>query len=326
MKKMRESRSHERYMSEADAKELIASHDGDDVASYDIIDEETNEVFLEEGQPFHTSPLSPEHVPDDKRAIHDEQYARRVGMWDEIYGDDIDDDDDVDEKETSRAEYEAAVKEFCDGFTGFADDAGDSYDSESTDVAADAAADGAEGFFAVYPDWRRWAFDLGMTRVEMKDAIADLAYEAMKLTRESVITLKSLLKEASYPTAASARAFVRSRDPDEISAEDVIDDETGEVHASAGQRYRDNASHPGKADARLSAMLADDAGASSEMPSDVTSADQAFKDMTEAIVAYRSSGRADSAGFFLENPMWRSWSIATGMSRKEIADMFNDVA
>lgn len=170
----------ERYVSEEEAKDEILNTDGDTVAGYDLIDEDTGEIYLKAGESFNLSPWNPDHRLDKRRAAKDETYAKRGGVWDEYFGEDEDDADEDDWFEAQRTRkqgledaYRAAVKEFSEQFSDFME--------ESPDISPeDAAPDLADNFFHEYPEWRDWAQALQMSRTHMKEAIADYVYDAMK--------------------------------------------------------------------------------------------------------------------------------------------------
>lgn len=182
------ARRHERYVTEADAEEMIVAADGDAVAPYDIIDEESGEVYLKAGDSYNESPFSPEHRVDRKRAERDEAYAKRVGLWDELFKPDEDEDDEEDyfdmlarEEEEAQEEWREACKEYAANWRGWAYEHAEEYgpDTDPDQAAQGSASDAADGFFHEYSDWRRWASRLKMTRSSMKEAVADFVYEAM---------------------------------------------------------------------------------------------------------------------------------------------------
>ncbi len=173
-------RSDEKYVSEEEAKELVLDTDGDTIAGYDVIDEDTGEIYLKAGETFDVSPWSPDHKLNKKRATKDETYARRAGVWDVFFGEEEPEPDDAEdwfEGEQTRIRtledaYHAAVKDYASNWLSFA------RESPDTDPQ-DAAPDAAEGFFAEYPEWRDWAQALRMKRSDMKGAIADYIHDAM---------------------------------------------------------------------------------------------------------------------------------------------------
>ena len=160
----------EKYMSEDDAETFIASMDGDAIAKYSVIDEDTGEIYLEEGQPFNTSRLSPDYVN-----INRNKFGKRIEPVGDVEEEDEEEDYwDLKEKErlALEAEYRNALQEFCSNWTNFQEEMPDT-------SPEDAASDAADGFFFQYPQWKNWARSLEMTRQSMKAAIADYVYEAM---------------------------------------------------------------------------------------------------------------------------------------------------
>lgn len=321
----RGGRAHEKYLSQDDAEKLIASRDGDDVASFDVIDETSGEVYVEAGQPFNVSPFSPDHKIDKMRAERDEEYAKRVDLWDEFHKPEPEEDDDwEDPRAVAEREYREALEEFCSNYIGFAEDHAADYGDSASDPS-DIAPDAASGFFSEYTQWRSWARAMQMSRSDMQAMIADHVYEAMmKKTNESVKLLAALLSEAVYPTRASAVAYIAGMSPGDIAAEDVLDDETGETHVVAGQKYRHSSSHPDYAPprSRLSPTEFEQASDCSDSASSC-SPDVAFEELAAALRDYAVSGANDAAGFFAD-PRWRSWSTATGISRQEMSHMVTD--
>lgn len=181
-------RKHERYVPGADAEEMIASADGDAIVPYDIIDEETGEVYLKAGDAYNESPFSPDHRVDRQRAQRDEEYAKRVGLWDELHKPDEDDDDEEDyfdkldrEEREAQEEWREACKEYATNWQGWAYEHVEEYgeDVDPDQAAQGSASDAADGFFHEYADWRRWARAMRMSRTDMKEAIADFVYDAM---------------------------------------------------------------------------------------------------------------------------------------------------
>lgn len=163
----------ERYMSREDAERFIELQDPDDVAKFDVIDEDTAEVYIQRGQSFHESELHPTKVAirqkqrDEKtaaRAAEEAQWAKEDEEWE-------------DEQQRKRQElkdaYHRAVQEFASQWTGFTKDNPDGPSPE------DAAPDAAESFFYEYPQWRDWARVLDMPKHHMKEAIVDYVYDAM---------------------------------------------------------------------------------------------------------------------------------------------------
>lgn len=183
----------ERYMDEEQARMFVMDMDGDDIADADLIDEETGEVYLRQGQSYHESPWSPDHKVDPHRAEADEVYAQRAGVWDDYHENDEDDqvglddlisswkDDEYAEEDRLRKEFHDAVKEWAEGWgDAWLDMKHGQYPEGDGPPAPDVAYDAADSFFFQHHDrWRNWARVLGMSAQNMKEILADYAYDAM---------------------------------------------------------------------------------------------------------------------------------------------------
>jgi hypothetical protein len=172
-------------MPESQLIRFINSHDGDEISDEDLVVSEYGEIALEAGQPYKMSYLHKDYQRSSRRSAP-------------IKGYEFDDDDFEDEPEEEENEYERADKEFRATVADFAE----GFVSEFTeDDPADIAYDGADGFFWNYPQWKTWASALRMSKAEMKEAVADMIYDAMTKNRKteskkiSVVDLKKILKE-----------------------------------------------------------------------------------------------------------------------------------
>jgi len=166
----------EELMSRDEAIEYISAQDGEDYTPYDIVDEETGEVYLEKGDMFNSSAFHPEHKPGNKRAKKNfgrpgaPYYCKDCyedlgpgGIEDHVCkGESVSD---------AYIDYHNALREFGNNWTDYTEEAG----LEPSDVAFDAA----EGFFTQYPEWTQWAECLDMTRAAIKADVADYVYDAM---------------------------------------------------------------------------------------------------------------------------------------------------
>lgn len=158
----------------ADLEKRIAAMGPDDVADDDYVDSDTGEIYLEKGHKARTSALHPEYVRDraaraaadrEARRLEDEQWAKEDAEWEA-------------EQERSRQEsqkaFDAAVREYAGNWTDWRKSMGDE-EVEEQSVAMDAA----DGFFYQFPDWKRWAAELGMRKADIKSMVADFVYEAI---------------------------------------------------------------------------------------------------------------------------------------------------
>lgn len=166
----------ERYMSRDDAEKFIESQDPDDVAKFDVIDEDTGEVYIERGEPFHASWFHPVAVAL-RQKDHDEKVAARdaeKAQWAK------EDEEWEDDQQRKRQELEAAWHHAIDEYAS----QWESFVQENPGTSPeDAAPDAAEGFFSQYPQWRDWSRALDMPRHHMKEAIVDYVYNAMMMKR-----------------------------------------------------------------------------------------------------------------------------------------------
>ena len=164
----------------AELEKLIAAMGPDDVAADDYVDSDTGEIYLEKDRKARTSQLHPEYVRDmqartladrEARRLEDEQWAKEDAEWEE-------------EQERSRQEadaaWNAALQEYAGNWTDFKQSMGDEWDDDN---GQGAAMDAAEGFFHQFPEWKRWAAELGMKKADMQSTIADFVYEAITTGR-----------------------------------------------------------------------------------------------------------------------------------------------
>lgn len=163
-------------MPEAELASVIATMDPDQIADDDYIDSDTGEIHLEMGRPARTSRLHPEYERDAAA-----KYAAKKAEWDRQEAEWAKEDEEWEaEKARSREEsqtaYDAALREFAGNWTDFEASMGDEY---SDDIGQSAAMDAAAGFFHQFPEWKRWAADLDMSKADIQSAVADFVYEAI---------------------------------------------------------------------------------------------------------------------------------------------------
>ena len=158
----------------ADLEQKIKAMGADDVAEDDYVDSDSGEIYLEKGLKARTSQLHPEYVRDmqvrmaadrEARRLEDEQWAKEDAEW-EAEQDRA--------KQEAQTAFDAAVREYAGNWTDWRQSMGDE-DTEEQSVAMDAA----EGFFHQFPEWKRWAAELGMKKSDIQSMVADFVYEAI---------------------------------------------------------------------------------------------------------------------------------------------------
>lgn len=162
----------------AELEPIIAAMGPDDLADDDYIDSETGEFYLEKGRPARSSELHPEYGRDRvaARVVRDEENAREEAEW--AKEDEEWENEKARSKQEAEAAWMAALSEYAGNWTDFKQSMSADFDGEG-DMGSTAAFDAALGFFHHYPDWRRWAAELGMKKADMQSAVADFVYEAI---------------------------------------------------------------------------------------------------------------------------------------------------
>lgn len=159
-----------------DLDHSISAMDPDTLATHDYVDADTGEIYLEKGRASRTSSLHPEYTKDHaaKRAARNAEWEAEEATYAK------EDEDWENEKERARSEAEvawvAALAEYAGNWTDYKVSMGNEYDDEAVQGFV---GDAAEGFFSHYPDWKRWAIELGMKKHDMKSAIVDYVYETI---------------------------------------------------------------------------------------------------------------------------------------------------
>lgn len=141
----------------------ISAMAGDEEARADYVDADSGEIMLQKGESASTCYLHPEYVPRSPKPR-------------DTYNDlDVPDDEDEEGYDYSKSdnEYMRAINDYADNWSGWASD--EIADEDPSSQAYDAA----DGFFAAYPNWKRWSNDLGISKEEMKSAVAEFVYDAM---------------------------------------------------------------------------------------------------------------------------------------------------
>jgi len=157
-------------------RQTISAMSPGDVATTEYVDSDSGEIYLSKGDLARDSALHPQYAED--RA----ELSRYRKKWsDELASDtaeDIDYDETEDEDEqlgtaSLYEEFQETVREFASNWSEYAEESPE-------DLAPEHAAhDAALGFFSDYPDWRKWADAVGMTKSEMHAAVQDSVYAAM---------------------------------------------------------------------------------------------------------------------------------------------------
>lgn len=130
--------------------DLIATMDPEEVADGEHVDEDTGEVLLARGQKAGSSYVHPDY----------KHVKRPTDHMDGPEGH-----DEYDNELSVEDEYQDAIEAYAADFA-----------NESYDDPEGMAADAAEGFFALSPAWKTWSSTLGLSKADMKSAIADLIY------------------------------------------------------------------------------------------------------------------------------------------------------
>lgn len=158
----------------ADLEKRIKAMGADEVADDDYVDSDSGEIYLEKGLKARTSQLHPEYLRDraaraaadrEARRLEDEQWAKEDAEWEA---------EKDRSKQEAQAAFDAAVREYAGNWTDWRQSMGDE-EVEEQSVAMDAAA----GFFHQFPEWKRWAAELGMKKADIQSMVADFVYEAI---------------------------------------------------------------------------------------------------------------------------------------------------
>lgn len=149
-------------------------------------------------------------------------------------------------------------------------------------------------------------------------------------------TLK--LSEMLFPTRQDAINHIKHARGSDIADEDVVEDETGEVFLSAGDRYDRSELHPQYVRKNKNVLSDEEIeviDSSSDMPDDEVSSETAFDELDAAMQEFAMNFEGDTQiepgdipdcaqEFFANYPNWRAWATATGMSQREIKDAVSD--
>ena len=138
------------YLPRRELLDLIAAMEPEEIAGGEYVDDDTGEVLLVRGQKAGSSYAHPDY----------KHVKRPVGHMDGPTW--------HDDELSVEDEYQDAIEAYA------ADFAGESYDD-----AEGIAADAAEGFFALNPKWKTWSSTLGLTKADIKSAVAELIHSQL---------------------------------------------------------------------------------------------------------------------------------------------------
>lgn len=194
--------------------DLIAAMDPEEVAGGEYVDEDTGEVLLARGQKAGSSYVHPDYKHVKRPAGHMDGPT-----W-------------HDDELSVEDEYQDAIEAYA------ADFAGESYDDPEG-----MAADAAEGFFALNPSWKTWSNTLGLSKSDMKSAIADLIYAKvmdeglqLEVSQEGPWVCRGCGDEKmDHPMGEKCRHC----DMDYIPVSDLPSDERREIFGEAEYRGRE---------------------------------------------------------------------------------------
>lgn len=143
--------------------DMISAMDPDEIAQDDYVDSSTGEVVLAQGKPARWSVLHPQHALDakERRVRKNAEFDVLDAEWDK---------EDNQRALSVQAEFDNAVEDFVSSWS--------YYDAELGDPN-DLASDAADSFFALNPQWKKWAQELRLNRAEIHSIITDLVYDAM---------------------------------------------------------------------------------------------------------------------------------------------------
>ena len=143
--------------------DMISSMDPDEISQDDFVDSSTGEIVLAQGKPARWSVLHPQHALDakEKRVRNKAEFDALDAEWAE---------EDNQHIANVQAEFDSAVENFVASWS--------YYDAELGDPS-DLASDAASSFFAMNPQWKKWAQELHLDKVEIHSMLTDLVYDAM---------------------------------------------------------------------------------------------------------------------------------------------------
>jgi hypothetical protein len=157
---------------EEELDQKISHMDPDTIADDDYMDIETGEILLSKGEAARKSRLHPQY-DIDAAAAQAERYRLDDLEREEWEKEDAGYEVEQERKtQVARQEFDAAVANFAESSKSYL---ADNPDSDADGIAMDLAS----SFFDTYPQWRNWSTLLQMSKRDMQEYIASLAYEAM---------------------------------------------------------------------------------------------------------------------------------------------------
>jgi len=153
--------------------------------------------------------------------------------------------------------------------------------------------------------------------------------------------LRGLISEATFKTKQDLAQHIANARGSDITDEDLIDHETGEVFLAAGSRYDSSDLHPqyvrqSKNRFYLSDQEVESLSSSEDLPSDSFTSETAFEKLEDYVKEFILNFEGDpdltiadvpdiAESFFVSYEDWKELSVATGMSRREIKDFVSDM-
>lgn len=169
-------------MSEDELRKTISAMHADDVAIDDYVDIDTGEIVLEKDRPIRSSSMHPEYAKARKAEedAEKERFARQEAEYRAELEQEEQEYNDARARsyEESSTALEAAIREYSSYWVDAKRDMTYDYDGLPTDLA-DVSTDAADGFFLQFPEWKKWAKDIDMTKDELRLYIAECIYEAV---------------------------------------------------------------------------------------------------------------------------------------------------
>lgn len=138
--------------------------------------------------------------------------------------------------------------------------------------------------------------------------------------------LKSFLNEEIQ----SVRKKIAFMGPDDISDEDIYDEETGEIHLAVGKPAKSSPLHPGYAPQKK--MQVDDETEESDVLSNDDKLYDAIEKYADSWSDYSAGGDDDMQGvamdaaqeFFHLYPQWKTWASQLGYTKSDVQSMVAD--
>jgi hypothetical protein len=169
-------------LSPEEAREKLSSLPSGDITDEEWVDADSGEIYLNPGDSYGKHPLHPEFISPTRQRSN------------------IDLDDDEVSDSSAHNKWTTAVQEYVENWTDYGSNAAPGEDELQMDDEGDlqgVAMDAADSFFSLYPQWKGWSVEMGMSRSEMKSAISEFIYTAM-ITGESPKIIASEARRKRY--------------------------------------------------------------------------------------------------------------------------------